>query len=79
MPYSPKTPYIHDGQRLHPKLSYALPTGMGERMVDLGLFDYVDGTPDIDLSAMPWDDGTVRGSQLTPDPLNHVQDMGEQS
>lgn len=79
MAYSPKTPYVHDGHQLHPKLSYALPEGMGERMVDLGLFVEVEGEPDLDLSSMPWDSGTVRGSVVTPDSLTHEQTAGVRS
>ena len=71
MAYSPKTPYTHDGHRLHPKLTYQLPEGMGERMVDLGLFVAVEGAADVDLSTMAWDDTTVRGTQLVPDEIVH--------
>ncbi len=77
MAYSPKTPYTHDGHHLHPKLSYQLPDGMGERMVDLGLFIEVDGAADVDLSAMAWDDTTVRGTQISPDEIAHDQGVGE--
>lgn len=75
MAYSPKTPYIHDGHKLHPKLSYALPPGMGERMVQLGVFVEVEGPADVDLSAIAWDARTVLSGTVKPDPLVHPQDV----
>lgn len=67
--YRPLSTYKHDGQIMHPKLSYALPPGMGKAMVNLALFEVVSVAPDVDLSGMIWDDKTERADYLAPESI----------
>ena len=76
MSFRPLTPYMHDGHRLHPKLTYALPAGMGEQLEDLGLFEPSADPADVDLSGLPWS-GVGASDSLAPQPLGHDQGSGD--
>lgn len=78
MSWRPVGPYMHDGHRLHPKLSYALPAGMGEQLRDLGLFVADPDPADIDLSGLPWA-GAGLSDSVVPASLGHEQAGGESS
>ena len=73
--YRPLKPYMHDGRLLHPKLTYALPPGLGRAMVEFGHFEKSDEPPDMDLSGMAWNDNTQRFDTLVPDPIEHPQSV----
>lgn len=64
--WRPVAPYMHAGVKLHPKLSYLLPDGMGPALAALGLFAAEEGDADMDLSALPWDANTNKGGTVTP-------------
>ncbi len=59
MAFQPSAPYRHDGQTLHPKLTYTLPAGMEAALVSMGFGASVDGPADLDLSHLTWDAATV--------------------
>jgi hypothetical protein len=69
--------YMHDGQKLSPKLVYALPDDVADGLVSVGVAVHVDDAPDLTLAGMAWDAATERGSDLTPDPI--VQDQADAS
>lgn len=73
MSFKPLSPYMHDGQRLHPKLAYTLPPGMGEKLVALGLFAESEDPADVDLSHVAWDADTRRADHVSPSPLTNAQ------
>lgn len=72
--YRPLIVYRHDGQTLHPKLTYALPPGMGNAMVKLGFFEKVEQLAEVDLSGMDWNSKTVAAFELVPASMESLQE-----
>ena len=68
------TLYLHQGERLHPKLAYAVPDTVADGLVALGMAAAVDGEADIALPHLTWDAGTVAAEAVTPAPLEQTQD-----
>lgn len=75
MAFRPNAPYKHDGQILHPKLSYALPAAMEKSLVAWGLGASEKGEADIDLSALEWDINTTlhQASPVIPAAMQSTQ------
>ncbi len=68
--------YRHDGHILHPDVSYDLPPGMGDWMVQQGLFREVPRTSlTIPLEFIFWDPNTVKMQVVVPDVLGHNQNV----
>ena len=61
-------PYRHQGELLHPKLAYGVPTDVAAGMEALGLAARVDEPADVELPLLTWD---VVGSvgTVSPDPI----------
>ena len=74
MAYRPTKAYIHDGVKFRSKHTYALPPEMGAVLVKLGLFRFVDASPDLDMSHLTWDQRTSLAEELLPDGI--VQSQG---
>ena len=76
MAFKPTAPYRHDGQTLHPKLTYALPAAMEAFLVANGLGTVEAGPADIDMTHLAWESGTklYQGGGVAPAPIVHPQD-----
>jgi hypothetical protein len=63
------TLYLHQGERLHPRLAYAVPNAVADGLVALGLATVVEEEPDIALPHLTWDSATIAAAQVSPAPL----------
>lgn len=69
-------PYLHQGERLHPKLVYAVPDEVAEGMAALGLAAIVDEAADMPMPWLTWEADTVAAGAVAPAPLGHEQVEG---
>jgi hypothetical protein len=67
------TLYLHQGERLHPRLVYAVPDAVADGLVALGLATVVEAEADIALPHLAWDSATVAAASVSPAPLVHPQ------
>jgi hypothetical protein len=65
------TLYLHQGERLHPRLAYAVPDAVADGLVAVGVATVVEAGPDIALPHLAWDSATVAASSVSPAPLVH--------
>lgn len=69
--------YLHQGERLHPKLAYAVPDAVADGLVSIGAAAVVEGEGDIALPHLAWDPKTVAAGTVTPAPLVHPQGVSQ--
>jgi len=61
------TVYMHQGQKMSPKLVYAVPDAVADGLVSLGLAALSNDDADLSLDGLTWDSGTVRHDAVVPD------------
>lgn len=64
--------YMHQGQKMSPKLVYGVDDAVADGLVGLGLAAYVKGEPDLTLDGMTWDKATKRQVGVKPDAMDQV-------
>ena len=67
--------YLHDGQKLSPKLVYGVPDAVADGFVAIGVAIPEKAEPDLTLEYLSWDIGTVRSDVVTPEPLDNEQEV----